>query len=89
MASSVNFFFQGDFEKPKYLQISLTYQSYIEGPYLAPVFTSKPIIITLLCPEANPRDKRSQPIISFQLFFQEKSLKPNHRQVHFITVDSR
>ena len=89
MAWSVNFFFQGDFEKPKCLQISLTYQSYTEGPYLAPVFTSKPIIITLLCPEANPRDKRSQPIISFQLFFQEKSPKPKHRKVHFITVDSR
>ena len=89
MAWSVNFFFQGDFEKPKCLQISLTYQSYIEGPYLAPVFTSKPIIITLLCHEANSRDKLLQPIISFQLFFPEKSLKPKHRHMHFIMVDAR
>ena len=36
---------------------------------LAPVFISKLIIMTLLCSEANPRDKLSQSIISFQLFF--------------------
>ena len=84
MASSVNFF-----EKPQCHRISLTYKSYIEGPYLALVFTSKPVIITLLCPEANPRDKLSQSIFSFQLFFPEKLLKRKHRQVHFITVDSR
>ena len=35
--------------------MSFTYHSYIEAPYLAPVFTSKPIIITLHCPDANPR----------------------------------
>ena len=46
----------------------LTYQSYIEGPYLAPVFTSKLIIATPLWPEANPYDKLLQPIISFGLF---------------------
>ena len=47
MASSVNFFFQGDFEKPQCHQISLTYQSYIEPLFLVPLFTSKPIMITL------------------------------------------
>ena len=46
MASSVNFFFQGDFEKPQCHKVSLTYQSHIEGPYLAPVFTSKLIIMS-------------------------------------------
>ena len=81
MLSSVNFFFEGDFEKPQCHQISFTYQPYIERPYL--------IIITLLCPEANPPDKLLQPIISFQWFFPEKSLKLKHRQMHFITVDSR
>ena len=89
MTSSVKFFFQGDFEKPKCHWISLTYQSYIEPTYLAPVFTSKRLIITLLCPEANPCDKLSQPIIFFQLFFPEKSLKPKHTHLHFIMVDSR
>ena len=49
------------------------YKPYIEGPYLVQMFTSKPVVITLLCPEANPRDKLSQSIISFQLFFPEKS----------------
>ena len=45
------------------------YKPYTEAPYLDPGFISKPIIITLLCPEANPRDKLSLSIISFQLFF--------------------
>ena len=89
MASSVNFFFQRDFEKPQCHRIYLSYQSYTEAPYLAPVFTSKPIIITLLCHEANSRDKLLQPIISFQLFFPEKSLKPKHKHMHFIMVDAR
>ena len=48
---------------------------YIEAQYLAPVFTSKPIIITLFWPEANPCNKVSQSIIPFQLFFPEKFIK--------------
>ena len=40
----------------------------LPGPYLAPVFKSKPIITTPLWPEANPCDKLLQPIISFGLF---------------------
>ena len=47
------------------------YKPYIEAPYLAPVFTSKPIIITLPCSEANPHKMFSQTSISFQLFSQK------------------
>ena len=36
--------------------MSLTYQSYIEEPYSAPVLKTKPIIITLIGPEANPHE---------------------------------
>ena len=53
------------------------------------MFTSKPIIITLPCPEANSRNNLSQSIISFQLFFPEKSPKSKHRHVHLLTIDSR
>ena len=35
------------------------YEPYIEAPYLAPVFTSKPIIIRLPCLEAKPCNKQS------------------------------
>ena len=69
--------------------LRVSVQTYIEAPYLAPVFTRKPIIITLLCPGANPRDKLSQSVMSFQLFLPEKSPKPKHRHVHLFTVDSR
>ena len=65
------------------------YKPYIDAPYLAPLFTSKPIIITQLCPEVNSRDKLSQSVISFQSLFQEKSPKPKHRHGHLLTVDSR
>ena len=57
--------------------------NYIEAPYLAPMFTSKPIIITLFCPEAKPRDKLSQSIISIQLFFPEKS---KHKHGHCLRL---
>ena len=53
------------------------------------MFTSKSIIITLLCPDDNPGDELSWPIISFQLFSPEKSLKPNHRWLRLLTVDFR
>ena len=45
------------------------YKSYTEAPYLAPVFTNKPITMTLLGPEVNPRDKFLWPNVSLQCFF--------------------
>ena len=51
------------------------YKSYTEAPYLAPVFTNKPITMTLLCPEVNPRDKFLRPNISFQCFFSRNVTK--------------
>ena len=74
---------------PLLCSLRISVQTYIEAPYLAPVFTSKPIIITLLYPEANPHDKLSQSIIYFQLLLPEKSPKPKHRHVHLLTVDFR
>ena len=65
------------------------YKPYIEASYTTLVFTSKSIIITLLCLETNPRNKLLQSIISFQLFFPEMSPKPNHGHVHLLTIDSR
>ena len=56
MVSSIYFFFQADIEKPQCHRMSLTYLSYIEVPYSAPVFATKPIYITLFCPEVNPHE---------------------------------
>ena len=60
----------------------------VQSIYWATIFSSsiKPIIITLLCPDANPRDKLSQSIISFQLLFCEKSPKLMHKNGHLLTV---
>ena len=49
------------------------YKPYIEAPYLAPVLTSKPVIITLPCPETNPRNKLSQSISFLFSCFSQKS----------------
>ena len=37
----------------------------------------------------NPRNTLLQSIISFQLFFPEKSPKPKYKHVHLLTVDSK
>ena len=68
--------------------LRISVQTYIEAPHLAPVFRSKPTIITLLCPEANPHYKLLQSIISFQLFFPEKLPKPKHMHRLLHMVDS-
>ena len=64
-------------------------KSYIEATYLDPVFTNKPVIMTLSCSEANPHNKLSQSIFSLQLFFPENSPKLNHRHMHLLIIDSR
>ena len=74
---------------PLLCSLRISVQTYIEAPYLAPVFACKPIVVTLLCPEGNPRDKFPQSFISFQLFFPEESPKTKHRHGHLLTVNSR
>ena len=69
--------------------LRINVETYVEATYLAPVLKIKPIIISLLCSNANHRDKLLQSIISYQLFFLEKSPKPKHRDVHLVTVDFR